>query len=459
MAAFCREELKELNSERVRRLSAPAPRYTSYPPANYFHEDILPGLLEEDIRHSNRDLSLYTHIPYCRQRCFFCGCNAKQRRDYGDTRRTVEALCKEMANQSRLINGKQKIVCDIHWGGGTPNFLNADDMRFLGESIRENFNTNKNTRFSVEIDPRWLDKEQVKVLKEIGCRRVSLGVQDTQEIVQKAIGRVQPFEVTRQAVDLFRETGIKAINIDLIYGLPFQTEASIIKTIEEVLQLNPSRLALFGYAHLPAQIPVQRVIEKRGGLPDIIQRYRLLIRAILTLEENGYHMIGMDHFAKEDDSLYQVFKDNKLRRNFNGYTDQPVSDLLSAGPSAISQSKRYYTQNLKEPLQWRKQIEASRCPLAKGYALEDSEIRKGKVIADILTRNSILFSNYEKQEAEYLRSAFPDGLRDKDELWTSDGNELKLLARGQVFRRVIARRYDATSQHRPIKRKEYSTSI
>jgi oxygen-independent coproporphyrinogen-3 oxidase len=434
----------------IRRLSAPAPRYTSYPPANYFTDGFDPDGIYEEIASSSRCHSLYVHIPYCRKRCFFCGCNTTQRRQYGDTPETVDALITEIKTWARRFP-RQIPLTDIHWGGGTPNFLQPNDLLRLGESLHENFTISKETTFSVEIDPRELEDDQAPILGRIGCRRASLGVQDTQQVVQEAIGRIQPFAVTEHAVTSLRAAGIKAINVDLIYGLPFQTRESFRDTIQEVLTLKPDRFAIFGYAHLPSRLSVQKVIDHRGGLPDALERYQLLLLAIEELGRAGYVHLGLDHFARPEDPLAQLAAKNKLRRNFNGYTDQPASELMSVGPSAISQSDTHYAQNEKEPLVWKQAIEHGQSPIRRGLSLTAEDKCRRVIVDAILTRDTFSVAQLESESGLPLSDLCQPGLSslnslETDRLLTPAGDGFRLLPRGRLFRRLVAQHMDLASQ-------------
>ena len=325
----------------VQRYSGPVPRYTSYPTAPHFSPAIANSQYSEWLKAlpDGANLSLYVHIPFCNTMCWYCGCNTKGIRRYDPVVPYVDALLHEIETVSRLA-ARGKRVTHIHWGGGSPNVLTPEDIRRVGTAIREAFTVAPHAEFAVEIDPRTLTGEQVTAFWDIGVNRVSLGVQDFEEKVQAAINRLQSFDDTKRVLDLFRAHGIGSVNIDLVYGLPHQTRKSVTETILKVLALEPDRIAIFGYAHLPSRLKNQRLIDEKA-LPGVIERFGQSRRLSRILAASGYKTVGLDHYAKPTDKL----ADDGIRRNFQGYTTDVSDALIGFGASAIGQLPQGYVQN------------------------------------------------------------------------------------------------------------------
>jgi oxygen-independent coproporphyrinogen-3 oxidase len=317
------------------------PRYTSYPTAPHFSPAIANSQYSEWLKAlpDGANLSLYVHIPFCNTMCWYCGCNTKGIRRYDPVVPYVDALLHEIETVSRLA-ARGKRVTHIHWGGGSPNVLKPEDIRRVGTAIREAFTVAPHAEFAVEIDPRTLTGEQVTAFWDIGVNRVSLGVQDFEEKVQAAINRLQSFDDTKRVLDLFRAHGIGSVNIDLVYGLPHQTRKSVTETILKVLALEPDRIAIFGYAHLPSRLKNQRLIDEKA-LPGVIERFGQSRRLSRILAASGYKTVGLDHYAKPTDKL----ADDGIRRNFQGYTTDVSDALIGFGASAIGQLPQGYVQN------------------------------------------------------------------------------------------------------------------
>ena len=318
----------------VRRHAAPLPRYTSYPTANHFDSSIGPSDYRSWLAalDDNPALSLYLHIPFCESLCWYCACSTKATRRYEPIAEYLDALEMEILAVSRLLPRRHRLT-HMHWGGGSPDILSADDIRRLGNGLNKRFEISSGAEFAVEIDPRLMTPQKADSLVEIGVNRLSLGVQDFEPTVQKAIGREQSYETSRRAIDLFCNLGIRSVNIDLVYGLPYQTEGSLERTIERVIALSPHRIAVFGYAHLPQRAHNQRMIDTTA-LPGPIQRFSMARRLTQLLEQAGYKQLGLDHFARHDDSLAT----RRLNRNFQGYTTDRADALIGLGASAMALS-------------------------------------------------------------------------------------------------------------------------
>ncbi|MDB6025875.1 MAG: oxygen-independent coproporphyrinogen oxidase [Verrucomicrobiales bacterium] len=372
----------QVDLELVKKYSVPGPRYTSYPPATQFTETIGVAALQEKVRAANaggRDLSLYFHLPFCESLCWFCGCTTVITTDHKVSGKYLDYLGKEMALVRPLIDAKRKVT-QLHFGGGTPTFLSPDELRRLGKMIHAQFEFADDFEAGVEIDPRHVTKDHVLALREIGFNRASMGVQDNNPEVQKAVHRIQPLAQTKQAVDWLREAGFKSINIDLIYGLPYQTPESFEKTLGEILALQPDRFAVFNYAHVPWMKPAQKILEAKI-LPTPETKMQVLKMTIEKLTSNGYAYIGMDHFARETDELTISQREKTLQRNFQGYSTRGGADIYAFGMSAISQAGDTYWQNIKELPEYYAAVEAGTLPWTRGYVLtKEDEIRRTTIM-------------------------------------------------------------------------------
>lgn len=356
----------------VKAYAAPVPRYTSYPTAPHFTNDI--GAAEyagwlEAVPEGAR-LSLYMHIPFCHSLCHYCGCNTKASRRYEPAAEYLSILEAEATNVGALLP-QAHLVSHMHWGGGSPNFLTPDDIQRLAAKSQSTFRFAPDTEFAVELDPRYLTPEQVAAFHLSGVTRVSFGVQDFDEAVQVAINRLQSYEMTRTCIQQCRDAGIASINIDLIYGLPEQSESSIARTVEQVIALAPDRIAIFGYAHLPARFKHQGLI-KSDALPGPVDRFRQARRAAMMLADAGYVAVGIDHFAKPEDALGGA----GVRRNFQGYTTDPSDLLIGLGASSIGQLPQGYVQNAVGRGDYARRIAQRGLACARGKALtQDDRVR------------------------------------------------------------------------------------
>jgi oxygen-independent coproporphyrinogen III oxidase len=441
----------KVNLDLVQKYNVAGPRYTSYPPATKFTRDLAWPRLAERILKNNRgerDLSLYFHIPFCETLCWYCGCTNVISRDHGRSRVYLGYLEKEIARMTTLINPRRKVV-QLHWGGGTPTFLQPDEIRALGEMIRRHFVLSKDVEASVEIDPRRLTRDHLVALREAGFNRASIGVQDFDANVQLAIHRVQPRELTAQAVAWARELGFRSLNFDLIYGLPYQTTETFQRTLDAVLALRPDRLAVFSYAHVPWARPAQKILERKC-LPPPYVKLRLLQLIIERLTANGrYVYIGMDHFARPDDELAVAQRNRQLQRNFQGYSTRGHADIYAFGVSSISQIPDAYWQNDKNLQSYSARLNAGKLPLAGGYLLSDEDKIRREVIMRIMCdlsldysaiseRIAMDFESHFERELEALESFEADGLVQR----TRTGFNVTGL--GRLFLRNLAMCFDHT---------------
>ncbi len=453
----------EVDLELVRKYNVAGPRYTSYPPATHFTESVNANTIENCIRTNNestRDISLYYHLPFCYSLCWFCGCTTVITGNQNASDLYVKRLHQEMERIKPLTNPQRKVT-QLHFGGGSPTFLAPDHMRRLGESIHQHYNLVEDIEAGVEIDPRRLVKDHITALREIGFNRASLGVQDNNPVVQKAVHRIQPFEQTKQAVDWAREAGFKSVNIDLIYGLPHQTPQSFEKTLEEVLTLRPDRFAIFNYAYVPWMKPAQKII-KEDLLPTAEMKLEILKLTIERLTSEGYVYIGMDHFALADDELAVAQREKTLQRNFQGYSTRGGTDIYAFGMSSISQTEEAYWQNAKELQDYYTAVENNQIPVSRGYLVtEDDRIRRDTIMRlmcdlslsypDMSKRLGIDFTSYFNQELASLSDLAADNLLELHP------DHLEVTNRGRLFIRNVAMRFDAHLPAENVRR--YSKTV
>ena len=433
----------------VRKYNVPGPRYTSYPPATHFSDQVTREALQDEIQRNNeapRDLSLYFHLPFCHSLCWYCGCTTVITTQQGQSAAYLGYLEKELDLMAAQLHRDRRVL-QLHFGGGSPTFLLPDEIRALGALIHHRFTLDDEVEAGVEIDPRRLVRDHVVALREAGFNRASLGVQDHNPVVQKAVHRIQPYEVTKQSVDWVREAGFQSLNIDLIYGLPHQTPASFEKTLEEVLTLAPDRFAIFNYAYVPWIKPAQKII-KEETLPGAETKLEILKLTIEKLTSEGYVYIGMDHFARGDDELAVAQRQRTLQRNFQGYSTRGGADIYAFGMSSISQAGRAYWQNEKDLPAYYRALDEGRLPIVRGYLLTDDDLLRRQTIMRLMCDLAldyaamsrtlgVDFAAYFERELASLQDLETDGLlRRKD-----DG--LVVTEVGRLFIRNIAMRFDA----------------
>jgi oxygen-independent coproporphyrinogen III oxidase len=441
----------------VRKYNVPGPRYTSYPTAPQFTDATPPEALTEAIRRDNQDaarpLSIYFHLPFCETLCWFCGCTTviTLRRDAAAD--YVGYLDKELGLIQPLVNPARR-VAQMHFGGGTPTFLPPAVIRRLGEAIHARFQFAADSENSVEVDPRRITRDHVRAFRELGCNRASMGVQDTNPEVQQAVHRVQPLAVTRQAFDWMRAEGYRSISLDLIYGLPHQTADSFARTIDDVLALQPDRLAVFSYAHVPWIKPSQRIFEKQANLPSTEEKLKMLATGVEKLTAAGMVYIGMDHFARADDELAVAQRNGTLQRNFQGYSTHAGASIYGFGMSSISQTADSYRQNLKELPAYYAALDAGRLPLERGLLLTDEDRLRRQVIMRIMCDRRINYADLSRRLGVDFRRKFAreiESLADleADGLLRRDPEGLVITGVGALLIRIIAMRFDAYLEKGP----------
>lgn len=438
----------EVDLALVRKYNVSGPRYTSYPPATRFSAELTwPKLAEELIANnqSERDLSLYFHIPFCPSLCWYCGCTTVITTQRAQGATYLGYLEKELDQMRAILNPNRKVV-QMHLGGGTPTFLAPQELRQLGKMIRSRFRVASDVEGGVELDPRRLTREHIVALREAGFNRASIGVQDFDPQVQLAVHRVQPLDQTRQTMEWLRELGFHSINIDLIYGLPYQTVKSFARTLEAVVELNPDRLAVFSYAHVPWMKPAQKILE--DALPSTEEKLQILKQVIETLTEGSrYIYIGMDHFARCNDELAVAQRNKTLHRNFQGYSTRGGTDIYSFGMSAISQIENAYWQNIKELPDYYAALDKRKSPLARGYMLNQEDRIRRETIMRLMCDLSLDFRRMSEKLGLDFAQHFAAELKSLGDL-EADGLirrtpfGVEVTGTGRLFIRNIAMRFD-----------------
>ncbi len=442
-----------LDLDLIRKYSIPGPRYTSYPPATKFTTDLaslaLPSAIMADNAPGADPISLYFHLPFCETRCWFCGCNTviTLRRD--SACEYLDDLAREMALTAKHVDPSRPVT-QIHLGGGTPTFFPPAELRRLGTLIRQYVpNISPEVEFGVEVDPRRLTREHVTALREIGMNRASLGVQDTNPAVQLAIHRIQPQSVNQQAFEWLREAGINSINVDLIYGLPLQTPESFARTIDDVLTLQPDRLSVFSYAHVPWIKPAQKILEGRTELPGPEEKLAMSAVAHEKLLAAGFVDIGLDHFARPDDSLAIALRTGTLHRNFQGYSTQSGASLYGFGISSISSTADSYRQNHKTLDAWRAALDAGELPIERGLRLTVDDQSRRTLIMRLMCDRRLDFPALSAELGFDVQQVYAQEIASLEDLradgiirLTATGVEVTPV--GVPLLRVIAMRFDAT---------------
>jgi len=435
----------KIDFKKLSKFSRHAPRYTSYPTAVEFKDleekDIIPFL-----QNSNKPLSLYFHLPFCKSACYFCGCNVVYTSKADKRKRYIDYLKKELNLWEKYLD-TSRMVRQLHFGGGTPTFFEPDELEEIYELIYSYFkNFEKDAEISVEIDPRFFSEAHMDVMKKYGVNRISFGVQDFNKETQKAVNRIQSFELTKNAVDIARNAGIESINIDLIYGLPYQSFETFKETLELVKELNPDRLAVFNYAHVPWLKKGMRKIDETT-LPSPEEKLKIFKYVIDFFENNGYKMVGMDHFAKPDDELFKAIEKGELHRNFQGYTTKGGADLIGFGLTSISETERAYFQNYKDLKSYEKAIDDGKLPVFRGVILNDEDIIRKYVIMEMMANFSFDIDRFEKTFGIDFKEKFKDELKEMQEfvdegLVEINNDKIKVNKTGSLLIRNIVLPFD-----------------
>lgn len=448
------------DTDLIRRYDLAGPRYTSYPTAVQFHDGVGSFDLLHALRGSaqaKRALSLYVHLPFCAHICYYCACNKVITKDRGRSAPYLQRLLREAELVARHLDPQQQVE-QLHFGGGTPTFLSHDELRQLMGGLRQHFHLldDDSGDYSIEIDPREADWATMGLLRDIGFNRVSLGVQDFDPNVQRAVNRLQSLEETRAIVEAARTLQYRSINLDLIYGLPLQTAESFARTVDEVIALQPDRLSVFNYAHLPERFPPQRRINA-GDLPSPATKLEMLQRTIEQLSAAGYRYIGMDHFALPDDELAIAQEDGTLQRNFQGYTTHGHCDLIGLGVSSISQIGDLYSQNTSDLNEYQNSLDGSQLATRRGlHCNQDDRIRRA-VIQQLICHFSLDFAAIEEQFNIDFHGYFNDvwpRLLDyaEDGLIHLDERGIDITAAGRLLVRSVCMLFDRYLPQQNIQR-------
>jgi oxygen-independent coproporphyrinogen-3 oxidase len=430
-------------------LAGAGPRYTSYPPAPVFATSYGADALRQDLGRLGPDpeLSLYVHVPFCRSLCHFCACNRLVTRSADPPARYLDAMEREIALLREALAGTPRVV-QHHWGGGTPTHLRPAQVRRLFHALDDAFPVVPGAEVSIEVDPRVTSEAHVEALRACGFERISMGVQDFDARVQAAIHRVQSVETTAALAARAHEAGFSSVGFDLIYGLPFQSVASIRRTLDDVVAIGPERIALYGYAHVTWVAKQQRSFE-RHDLPAPVERLHIQLAAIRALLDAGYEPVGMDHFAKPDDELARAARARQLRRNFMGYTTRPGLDLLGLGPSSISELETAFAQSHRELEPWQEAVHGGQLATLRGHALSAEDRIRKWVIAEIMCHGHVPDAGLRARHGVGLREHFAAELATLAPLAEQglveiegDGS-LRVTALGRLVVRHIAMAFDA----------------
>lgn len=440
----------EFDRELIERLDGSGPRYTSYPTAdrftsNFSESDYLLRLKQRRIGANRKPLSLYVHIPFCNTVCFYCACNKIITKDKSKADIYLDYLEKEIRLVAEQLGCREKVI-QLHFGGGTPTFLSDAQLERLMGMLSTHFEFMPDGEYSIEIDPRKVSRETMQKLAKYGFNRISVGVQDFEPAVQKAVNRVQSEEETRAVIEAGRSAGIQSVSLDLIYGLPLQTRESMLRTLETALALDPDRLALYNYAHLPTVFMPQRRIHE-ADLPPAGVKLDILQDAVKMLTDAGYVFIGMDHFAKPDDELAVALRQGRLQRNFQGYSTHADCDMLGFGVSSIGKIGACYTQNDKTLEGYYAALDQKKLPVVRGLTLDNDDVLRRTIIQGLMCRFSLSVEAIEEiygiNFAQYFTEEMPQiRVFQQQGLLSFDGDFLMVEPKGRFLIRNIAMIFD-----------------
>jgi len=457
--------MKMLDFAKFTKYSKPGPRYTSYPTALEFKDDFKYDayIKKLESQESKRPLSLYFHLPFCKNACYFCGCNVVFTSKEDKMVRYIDYLKRELKILSQHLDMKRNVI-QMHFGGGTPTFFSASQLDEIISEIKSYFpNFVQDAEISCEIDPRHINEEQMQVMASHGFNRVSFGIQDFNEKVQVAVHRVQPYNVTKDAMDLARKYNMHSVNVDLIYGLPFQTLETFKETLSLALTLNPDRFAVFNYAHVPWLKKTMRKIDETT-LPRPDEKLQIMQYTIDFLTKNGYKMIGMDHFAKPEDELFKAIEKGELHRNFQGYTTKGGADLIGVGLTSIGEGVDYYAQNFKDMPSYESAIDAGRLPFERGVSLNEDDMIRQYVIMELMSNFKLDIKRFEKLYNINFKEYFADAIEAlkpfvEDGLITLNDEKIECSETGTLLIRNIAMPFDAYMKKHASSSKTFSKTV
>jgi oxygen-independent coproporphyrinogen-3 oxidase len=436
--------------ELIKKYDRPGPRYTSYPTAPEFKETFGPDAYASHLARADaqrQPLSIYVHLPFCREMCRFCGCNVVATHDRTRADAYLDLLEKEVALVAAKLPNRRE-ASQLHWGGGTPTFLDERQLTRCHEILARHFTFTKDVEKAVEIDPAITTRSQIETLAKLGFNRISMGVQDFDAKVQQVVGRIQGEKETADLVAAARENGFHGVNLDLIYGLPYQTPDTWKRTLERIVAIHPDRLAVFGFAYVPWSKPHQRLLPQEA-LPKTEQRVELFLGAVEAFARAGYRLIGLDHFALETDELAKAQDGGYLYRNFQGYTIRPAPDTVAFGMTSISDIGGAYAQNAHKLKDWGDQVEAGTIPVERGASMTDDDVMRRFVINRVMCLLRLDLREVEERFGAASRAAIEENLRagvgelQDDGLVTFDGTLLRVTPLGQLLVRNVAMLFDA----------------
>ena len=440
----------ELSEELIRKFDKLGPRYTSYPTADRFNNGFTDQtyqtyLAERATRDDNPPLSVYLHLPFCESLCYFCACNKIITQDHGRVTEYLRYLDKEMAMVASHLGPDRRTV-QLHLGGGTPTFFNAGELRQLMDMVRKHFTFTPDAELGVEIDPRTVSEDTLAMLAELGFNRNSFGVQDFDPEVQKAVNRIQPFDMVERAVAASRSSNFQSTNADLIYGLPKQTLESFSRTLDSLIKVSPDRIALYNYAHVPSRFKAQRLIVAED-LPSAEDRLQIFMMSTRRLLEAGYVYIGLDHFSKPDDELNKARLDKTLHRNFQGYTTRAECDLIGFGVSAIGKVGNSYSQSVRSVTAYYQALDEGRLPVEKGFELNKDDLLRREIIMTLMCSAPLEFDEIKRRHGIDFQSYFAQELAtlkqyDEAGLIEIDAAAIRVTAKGRMFVRAVGMTFD-----------------
>ena len=455
--------MSTIDFEKFSKYSKPGPRYTSYPTALKFNDDFTYERYLKYLDEGTDKLSLYIHLPFCRSACYFCGCNVVFTSKEEKLSQYIEYLKREIDILAQHLDTNRDVI-QFHFGGGTPTFYKAFELDEIVTYVKKTFpNWSENAEISCEIDPRFFNEEQMKVFQKYGFNRISFGVQDFDPKVQQEIHRIQPYKITKAAVDLARKYGINSINVDLIYGLPYQTFESFKKTLQEAFILSPDRLAVFNYAHVPWMKKTMRKFDETT-LPTPDVKLQIFQCTIDFFESNGYKMVGMDHFAKPEDELFAAIAKGELHRNFQGYTTKGGANLIGIGLTSIGEGSHYYAQNTKDMKVYEAAIDAGKLPFERGVELSEDDYLRKAVIMELMANFSIDIKRVEKEHGIDFKAYFADALEELQEFVDADlitvtDEKISVGTTGTLLIRNIAMPFDAYMHQYGGNKKSFSKTV
>jgi oxygen-independent coproporphyrinogen-3 oxidase len=451
----------------IQKYDRPGPRYTSYPTAPEWSDAFGPAEYADHLARADRQggpLSIYVHLPFCREMCRFCGCNVIATHDRTRADAYLDLLEKEVELVARRLPGRRSVT-QLHWGGGTPTFLDEAQLERCHAIVARHFEFASDAEKAIEIDPAITTRSQIETLARLGFNRISMGVQDFDAKVQEVVGRIQGVKETSELVQAARDNGFHGVNLDLIYGLPYQSPDTWKRTLDEILQIRPDRMAVFGFAYVPWSKPHQRLLPQEA-LPKTEQRVELFLQSVQAFTSAGYRLIGLDHFALESDELARAQDAGYLYRNFQGYTVRPAADTVAFGMTSISDIGGAYAQNAHKLKDWGDQVTRGELPVERGASTSEDDVLRRFVINRVMCLLRLDLREVAEQFGAEARKAIEASLRTgvqelvDDGLVTFDGDVLRVLPLGQLLVRNVAMLFDAyLPKHAGDKRPTFSRTV